>query len=131
MANINSVNISGNLTRDPELRESASGNKRLTFGIAVNERTRKPGTDEWVDYPNFVDITLFGNQCDYFSSVLKKGMKVAVEGKLHYASWDKDGERRSKLTVVARTIDLISKAEKGEEAPSVDEGGMAYEDIQF
>ena len=57
---INRVNISGNLTRDPELRATASGTQVLSFGVAVNDRRRNPQTGEWEDYPNFVDCTMFG-----------------------------------------------------------------------
>lgn len=131
MANLNSVTISGNLTRDPELRTSASGGKVLSFGIAVNERKRKPGTDEYEDYPNFFDIDVFGGQADYLARILKKGVKVAVEGRLHYSSWEKDGARRSKVTIIARGVDPIYKVQAEEASPEEPEDSMAYEDIPF
>lgn len=92
---INRVNISGNLTRDPELRVTASGTQVLSFGVAVNDRRRNPQTGEWEDYPNFVDCTMFGTRAEAVRRYLSKGSKVAIEGKLRYSSWEKDGERPS------------------------------------
>lgn len=99
---INRVNISGNLTRDPELRATAGGTQVLSFGVAVNDRRRNAQTGEWEDYPNFVDCTMFGNRAEAVGRFLAKGMKVAIEGKLHYSSWERDGQKRSKLEVMVR-----------------------------
>ena len=100
---INRVNISGNLTRDPELRATGSGMQILRFGVAVNDRARNQQTGEWEDRPNFVDCVVFGNRADALSRLLSKGSKVAIEGKLRYSSWEtQDGQRRSKLEVVLR-----------------------------
>ena len=93
---INRVNITGKLTRDPELRVTAGGTQVLSFGVAVNDRRRNPQTGEWEDYPNFVDCTMFGTRAEAISRFLAKGNKVAIEGKLRYSSWEKDGQRRSK-----------------------------------
>lgn len=106
---INRVNISGNLTRDPELRATQGGMQVLGFGVAVNDRRRNQRTGEWEDYPNFVDCTMFGNRAESMGRILHKGMKVAIEGKLRYSSWDKDGQRRSKLEVIVDEIELMSQ----------------------
>jgi len=103
---INRVNISGNLTRDPEFRSTQGGTNVLSFGLAVNDRRRNQGTGEWEDYANFVDCVLFGSRVEFFSRHLRKGKKVYVEGKLHYSSWERDGQRRSKLEVVVDDIDI-------------------------
>lgn len=106
---INRVNISGNLTRDPELRATASGSQILSFGVAVNDRRRNSQTGEWEDYPNFVDCVVFGARAEPLSRFLSKGAKVAVEGKLRYSSWEtKDGQRRSKLEVVVDEVEFLS-----------------------
>ena len=106
---INRVNISGNLTRDPELRATGSGMQILRFGVAVNDRARNQQTGEWEDRPNFVDCVIFGARAEAMARILAKGMKVAVEGRLRYSSWqDKEGNRRSKLEVVVDEIDLMS-----------------------
>lgn len=106
---INRVNISGNLTRDPELRATQGGMQVLGFGVAVNDRRRNQQTGEWEDYPNFVDCTMFGNRAESMGRILHKGMKVAIEGKLRYSSWDKDGQRRSKIEVIVDEIELMSQ----------------------
>ena len=106
---INRVNISGNLTRDPEKR---GGGSVLAFGVAVNDRRRNQATGEWEDYPNFVDCVVFGNRADALENILRKGMKVAVEGKLRWSKWETDGQARSKLEVVVDEIEFMSGREK-------------------
>lgn len=108
---INRVNITGNLTRDPDLRATASGMQVLGFGVAVNDRRKNPQTGEWEDYPNFVDCTMFGNRAEAVGRFLAKGMKVAIEGKLHYSSWEKDGQKRSKLEVIVDELDVMVRRE--------------------
>ena len=105
---INRVNISGNLTRDPELRQTAGGTQVLTFGVAVNDRRRNPQSGEWEDYPNFVDCVVFGGRAEPLSRFLSKGSKVAIEGKLRYSSWERDGQRRSKLEVVVDELEFMT-----------------------
>ena len=111
---INRVNISGNLTRDPELRATAGGTQVLSFGVAVNDRRRNPQTGEWEDYPNFVDCTMFGTRAEAVNRYLSKGSKVAIEGKLRYSSWERDGQRRSKLEVIVDEIEFMSRGQQGE-----------------
>ena len=113
---INRVNITGNLTRDPELRATAGGTQVLSFGVAVNDRRRNAQTGEWEDYPNFVDCTMFGTRAEAVSRFLAKGNKVAIEGKLRYSSWEKDGQRRSKLEVIVDEIEFMSQ-KQGQQAP--------------
>ena len=111
---INRVNISGNLTRDPELRMTSGGTQVLSFGVAVNDRRRNPQTGEWEDYPNFVDCTMFGARAEAVSRYLSKGSKVAIEGKLRYSSWERDGQRRSKLEVIVDEIEFMSRSNQGD-----------------
>lgn len=103
---INSVTIAGNLTREPELRSTAGGTAVLSFGIAVNDR-RKNASGQWEDVPNFFECVTFGNRATALSDILTKGMKVAVAGKLHYSSWEKDGQRHSKVDIIAQEIELM------------------------
>ena len=110
---INRVIISGNLTRDPELRQTAGGLPVLGFGVAVNDRRKNPQTDEWEDYPNFVDCTLFGARAASVAKFLSKGAKVAIEGKLRWSQWEKDGQKRSKLEVIVDDIELLSGNRQG------------------
>jgi single-strand DNA-binding protein len=105
---INKVIISGNLTRDPEIRSLPSGTSVLSFGVAVNDRRRNSSTGEWEDYANFIDCSLFGARADALSRILTKGMKVAIEGKLRYSSWEKDGQRRSKIDINVEEIEFLA-----------------------
>ena len=106
---INRVNISGNLTRDPELRATQSGMQVLSFGVAVNDRRRNQQTGEWEDYANFVDCTMFGNRAESVSRFLSKGAKVAIDGKLRWSQWERDGQKRSKLEVVVDDLEFMSR----------------------
>lgn len=133
---INRVNLSGNLTRDPELRMTKGGKQVLSFGLAVNDRMRNQQTGEWEDRPNFVDCIIFGNRAEAVAKYVSKGSKVAVEGRLRYSSWEaKDGSRRSKLEVIVDEIEFMSGRGKAQqEAPSGDEQPPADvydEDIPF
>ena len=106
---INIVTISGNLTRDPELRQAAN-TSILSFGVAVNDRRRNPQSGQWENVPNFVDCIVFGSRADALAGMLHKGSKVAIDGKLRYSSWEgKDGKKRSKLEVVVNEIELMQR----------------------
>ena len=107
---INKVFIAGNLTRDPELRETPSGFQVLSFGVAVNDRRKNQQTEQWEDYANFVDCTMFGNRAASVSRFLSKGAKVAIEGKLRWSQWEaQDGSKRSKLEVVVDELEFMSR----------------------
>jgi single-strand DNA-binding protein len=110
---INRVNISGNLTRDPEMRATQAGTQILTFGVAVNDRRRNPQTGEWEDYPNYIDCVVFGNRAEPLSRFLSKGTKVAVEGKLRWSQWERDGQKRSKIEVIVDEVELPSRPQQG------------------
>lgn len=103
---INQVAITGNLTRPPELRATQGGTAVLSFGIAVNDR-RKNSSGQWEDVPNFFECVTFGNRATALGDILTKGMKVAVAGKLHYSSWEKDGQKHSKVDIIANEVELM------------------------
>ena len=104
---INRVIITGNLTRDAEVRRTQSGMAIASFGVAVNDRRRNGQTGEWEDYANFVDCTMFGTRAEKISDYLTKGKKVAIDGKLRYSSWEKDGYKHSKLEVIVDDLELL------------------------
>lgn len=103
---VNQVAVTGNLTRAPELRATQGGTPVLSFGIAVNDR-RKNASGNWEDVPNFFECVTFGNRATALSDILAKGMKVAVAGKLHYSIWEKDGQKHSKVDIIANEIELM------------------------
>ena len=117
MQDINRVNITGNLTRDPELRATSGGTQVLSFGVACSDSRKNQQTGEWEDYPNFVDCTMFGARAEALSRILSKGQKVAIEGKLRYSTWEKDGQKRHKLEVIAESIVLMSRPAEKVERP--------------
>lgn len=113
---INKVFLSGNLTRDPELRATASGTQVLEFGLAVNERVRNQQTDAWEERANFFSCIVFGRHAEALSRYLAMGAKVSIEGSLRYSVWERDGARRSKVEVIVNELEFMSNAEPGAEA---------------
>ena len=111
---INRVCITGNLTRDPELRSTPGGMAILKMGIADNDRRKNSQTGEWEDAPNFFDVVLFGARGESLSRFLSKGSKIAVEGKLRWSSWETpEGDKRSKVEIVADDIEFMSARGEG------------------
>lgn len=131
---VNSVVISGNVGRDPELRMTASQMQVCQFSVCVNNRRKNGNTGEWEDVPNWVDVTFFGNRGEAISKHVTKGMHVTIQGHLHENKWQtNDGQNRRKLEVIGEEIDWVSsdrrQARQGGQQPEVD---CAYdEDIPF
>lgn len=113
---INHITLSGNLTRDAELRRTQSDLAVLGFGLAFNERRRKPDSDEWEEIPNFIDCTLFGNRAEALKQYLVKGAKVALEGRLRWSQWEtEDGGKRSKHEVIVDEIEFMAPRKSEEQ----------------
>jgi single-strand DNA-binding protein len=106
--NINVVVITGNLTRDPELRSTQGGTSVCKMRVAVNSR-RRDQSGEWIDKPNYFDVTVFGAQGENCSNYLSKGRPVAIEGRLDWSEWDAtDGSgKRSKVEIVANSVQFL------------------------
>lgn len=107
---INNCTLCGNLTRDPEIRETANSHV-MSFGIAVNEKRRNAKTGVWEDVPNYFECQMWGDRTKALVKFLKKGMKVTVSGSLKYESWEKDGQKRSAVCINVRDVELPSRAE--------------------
>lgn len=105
MANFNRVIIAGNLTRDPELRHIPSGSAVLENAIAVNDRVKR-GND-WVEETSFIDVTFWGRTAEIVKQYLTKGSPVLVEGRLKQDSWEKDGQKRTKLRVICEKMQML------------------------
>lgn len=106
---VNVVVISGNITREPEMRETSSGSCVLNFGVAVNDRVKNQTTGEWEDRPNFFDCVLFGKRAESLSRFLHKGTMVTVQGRLRWGTWEKDGQKRSKVDIVAEELTFSNR----------------------
>lgn len=106
MASFNKVILMGNLTRDVEIRYIPSGMAVAEVGLAVNDR-RKGQNGEWVEETTFVDVTLWGRQAEIAGEYLSKGAPVLIEGRLKLDQWEKDGQKRSKLRVVAENMRML------------------------
>jgi len=106
MASFNRVILLGNLTRDPELRYIPSGMAVTDIRLAVNDRRKSPA-GEWIEETTFVDVTLWGRQAEVASEYLTKGAPLLVEGRLKLDSWEKDGQKHSKLRVVGEKMQLL------------------------
>ena len=106
-SNVNVVVITGNLTRDPELRHTGGGTAVCELRVAVNSR-RKEG-QEWVDKPNYFDVTVWGAQGENCANYLAKGRPVAVEGRLDWREWEaKDGSgKRQAVSIVANSVQFL------------------------
>jgi single-strand DNA-binding protein len=130
--NINRVIITGNLTRDPDLRSLPSGMPVCELGVAVNHRRKDQATDQWVEEPNFFNVVVFGAQGENCAQYLSKGRPVAIDGRLRWSSWeDKNGGgKRSKVEIVAQTVQFLGgRGEGGQgggQAQQADQGNQGF-----
>ena len=116
---LNLIAISGNLGSDASLRQTQSGASVLSWSMAVNDRRKNSQTGEWEDYANFIDCTMFGTRAEAVSNYLSKGSKIGLEGKLRYSTWERDGQKRSKLEVIVDELEFLS--------PRNSQGGSGYQ----
>lgn len=129
---INKAIITGNLTRDAELRSTGGGLSVANFAVAVNERVKNNATGEWEDRANYIDCTMFGRRAEALAQYMTKGTKVTIEGKLRWSQWEKNGEKRSKVEVVVDEVELMARGEKRAAEPAAaHQGGVYDEDIPF
>ena len=107
-SNINRVIITGNLTRDPELRSLPSGNSVCSLRVACNGRRRNPTTQDWEDQPNYFDVTVWGAQGENCSRFLSKGRPVAVDGRLRWREWTSpEGQKRQAVDIIAESVQFL------------------------
>jgi single-strand DNA-binding protein len=112
--NINRVVLTGNLTRDPELRNLPSGMAVCSLRIACNTR-RKDNSGNWVDKPNYFDVTVWGAQGENCAQYLSKGRPLAVDGRLEWREWDdKEGHKRQSVDIIADSVQFLGSREGGE-----------------
>lgn len=107
-SNVNVVVITGNLTRDPELRHLGSGTAVCKLRVAVNTRRKDGQSGEWVDKANYFDVTVWGAQGENCASYLSKGRPVAIEGRLEWREWeDQGGNKRQSVEIIANTVQFL------------------------
>lgn len=119
MANLNKVLLMGNLTKDPELRYTPKGTAVGDLSMAVNRRV-SDGNGNWSDETTFVDITVWGNTAENAQKYLSKGRGVFVDGRLQLDTWEDktSGQKRSKLKIVAETLQFLPDGKGGGGRPS-------------
>lgn len=111
-ANINRVCLTGNLTRDPELKTLTSGTKVCNLRIAVNSRVKRDG--EWTDKPNYFNVTVWGAQGENCATYLAKGRPVAIDGRLDWREWEtQDGGKRQAVDIIADSVQFLGSRDGG------------------
>jgi single-strand DNA-binding protein len=112
--NINRVVLTGNLTRDPELRQTGSGTSVCSLRLACNTR-RRGASGDWEDKPNFFDVTVWGAQGENCNQYLSKGRPVAIDGRLEWREWqDKDGNKRQSIDIIADSVQFLGSRDGGD-----------------
>jgi single-strand DNA-binding protein len=112
--NINRVVLTGNLTRDPELKSTTSGTSVCKLRIACNTRRRNP-SGEWVDKPNYFDVTVWGAQGENCAQYLQKGRPVAIDGRLEWREWeDPQGNKRQAVDIIADSVQFLGSRDGAE-----------------
>jgi single-strand DNA-binding protein len=120
--NINRVVLTGNLTRDVELRSTSSGISVASLRVACNTRRKDQSTGDWVDKPNFFDVTVWGAQGENCARFLAKGRPVAIDGRLEWREWqDKEGNNRQAIDIIADAVQFLGGRD---DAPQGGGGGF-------
>ncbi len=128
---MNNVNLIGRLTRDAELKYTGGGLAIASFSLAVNQRKRQG--DKWVDEAHYFDCTLFGKQAESLQQYLTRGKQVGITGRLQQERWERDGQKRSKVSIVVNEIDLLGGQERPrqQEQPQRSEAPEHFEGDSF
>ena len=125
---INHAFISGNLTRDCEERRTQGGMTIVSFTVAVNER-RKNQSGEYDDYTNYIGCAVFGKYAEKMAPSLLKGTRVTVSGSLRYSQWEKDGQKRSKLEILAKEIEVPKQVQPAQPSQPSNMGVPQFEEV--
>ena len=121
--NLNVVAITGNLTKDPELRSTPGGTSVCKLRVAVNSRRKESSSGQWVDKPNYFDVTVWGAQGENCANYLSKGRPVAVEGRLDWREWEaQDGSKRQAVEIIANSVQFL-----GSRSDNTSGGGNGFQ----
>lgn len=114
---LNQVFLMGNLTRDPELRQTPNGQSVTGFSLALN-RSYKDASGEWKEVTDYIDIVAWGPLAERVSQYLSKGRRCLVQGRLQSRSWEQDGQKRSKVEVLANDVTFLDSRGGGDNESS-------------
>ncbi len=103
---LNQVTLMGNLTRDPELRTTPSGQNVVSFSLALN-RNYRDSSGEWQEATDYVDIVAWGTLAERVAQYMTKGRRCLVQGRLQSRSWEQEGQKRSKVEVLANDVTFL------------------------
>ncbi|HET8670789.1 MAG TPA: single-stranded DNA-binding protein [Candidatus Saccharimonadales bacterium] len=109
---VNQVILMGNLTRDPELRQTPSGQSVVSFSLALN-RAYKDQSGEWQEATDYIDVVAWGPLAERVSQYMSKGRRCLVQGRLQSRSWEQDGQKRSKVEVLANDVTFLDGRNEG------------------
>jgi single-strand DNA-binding protein len=121
---VNQVILMGNLTRDPELRQTPSGQSVVSFSLALN-RAYKGQNGEWQEATDYIDVVAWGPLAERVSQYLAKGRRALVQGRLQSRSWEQDGVKRNKVEVLANDVTFVDSRGEGGGTSGGDSGGSA------
>lgn len=127
---LNQVSVSGNLGADAELRSTRGGTPVLTFALAVNERVKQADGTRG-DRASWIDCVLFGTRAQALADWLRKGNKVAVQGRLRTSTWERDGVSHKRTEVVVEEVDLMTVRRDKQQGAAQDAPGVYEEDVPF
>jgi single-strand DNA-binding protein len=125
---MNRVCLIGNLTKDPELRQTGGGTPVCGLRVAVNTR-RKSASGEWEDKPNYFSVSVFGKQAEHCAEYLSKGRPVGIDGRLEWREWEQDGAKREAVEIVADSVRFLGS--RDENASAASSPAEADDDIPF
>lgn len=123
---LNQVTLMGNLTRDPELRQTPTGQNVTSFSLALN-RAYKDASGEWQEVTDYIDIVCWGPLAERVAQYLSKGRRCLVQGRLQSRSWEQDGNKRSKVEVLANDVTFLDSRGGGDNDGGNQGGGSASE----
>lgn len=112
---LNQVTLMGNLTRDPELRQTPTGQTVTSFSLALN-RSYKDSSGEWQEATDYIDIVCWGPLAERVDQYLNKGRRCLVQGRLQSRSWEQDGQKRSKVEVLANDVTFLDSRGGGDDS---------------
>jgi single-strand DNA-binding protein len=125
---LNQVTLMGNLTRDPELRQTPTGQNVTSFSLALN-RSYKDASGEWQEATDYIDIVCWGPLAERVAQYLSKGRRCLVQGRVQSRSWEQDGQKRNKVEVLANDVTFLDSPRGGDGESGGSNYGSAPSDV--